>query len=123
MEAERQKAKPPPPKKRKKVKRVGTRVERIVSKMLGKLPGVRAWRVPGSGSFESLPHDVIAKVGDLELTHEVKARQKRMAKNLETLRAGSDVLVMWHLNNPDNARVYMDLTMYLRLVAALGEPE
>ncbi len=37
------------PRKRKNVKRVGTRVERIVARALDAIPRVRARRIPGSG--------------------------------------------------------------------------
>ena len=125
MQAERQRVSlvsvATPPKKRKNMKAVGTRVERIISKMLEAIPGVRAHRVPGSGSFESMPHDVIATWGGRETTFECKARRTSGWKTLEKWRDGSDVLVLWEINHPDRARVFIDLDHYVSLVASAAQ--
>lgn len=111
------------PRKRKNVKRVGTRVERIVARALDAIPRVRARRIPGSGAFESLPHDVVATWGDRDTAFEVKARKTSGWKTLEKWRGGADVLVLWELHHPDRARVYMDWESYLALVASQAQED
>ena len=122
--AERQRVqKEEPRSKRRSLKRVGTRVERIIARALDAIPRVRARRIPGSGAFESLPHDVVATWGDRDTAFEVKAWKTSGWKTLEKWRGGADVLVLWELHHPDRARVYMDWESYLALVASQAQEE
>lgn len=108
------------PKGRRNLARAGKRVEQIIRRRLEAL-GMRARRVPGSGSMAGTEDsDVLHWTDALGKTEiEVKARGESGWKVLDRWLGGSDVLVLWLFNRPDRARVFMPLTVYERMLAAL----
>jgi len=112
--------------KRKKVAQMGKREERAIVKLLAEIEGVKARRVPGSGSFEGTEDsDVIAKIGQTTIEHEVKARTQSGWKTLEKWRDGADVLVLVEMQQQPGQqkpqpRVYMDWDLYALLLSCLS---
>lgn len=108
------------PRGRRNLARAGKRVERVIRGRLEAI-GLRARRVPGSGSIEGTEDsDVLHWTDTLGKTElEVKARADSKWKVLDGWLGGADVLVLWLFGKPGEARVFMPLTTYERMLAAL----
>ena len=107
---------------RKNTAQMGKREERAIVKLL-ESAGVRARRVPGSGSIEGLDHDVLFWAQDTEYSIEVKARKKSGWKTLERWRAGADILVLVEMQQSPgetkpSPRVFMDWELFADLLGA-----
>ena len=92
--------------KRRNLSRVGKTQERAVVKLLQAIPGIRARRVPGSGSIEGTEDcDILIGLLDTDwagvrtLTTEVKARKVSGWKTLVKWRSGADILVLVEMQN------------------------
>ena len=121
---------PEPPKKRTgpNRSRKGARTERMVAKSLDAIPGVRAHRVPGSGSFASTEDaDVVVTLPDgRRLLVEAKVRRTSGWKTLDGWLGGCDVLVL-QLDQQGvgeqkpEARVFMKWQVFESLIRRQGE--
>lgn len=115
--------------RRRNLARTGKRQERAVVKLLEGIPGIRARRVPGSGSIEGTEDcdvlvDVLGGANVVEtLEVEVKARQTSAWKTLAKWKADADVLVLIEMQQEVGVEkpqpmVFMDWGLFQRLLEA-----
>ena len=109
--------------RRKNMTRMGKREELAVVALLEAIPGIRARRVPGSGSIEGTePCDVLLSIDDRVLNVEVKSRKVSGWKTLVKWRDGNDILVLQEMQNlPGQKKPDAEVLIGWRLFAWLLE--